>query len=706
MIYYNESSKIITLNTKNTTYAMQISHEKYVLHLYYGKKTEDIKPHKEKVVSFCPYDPNIGMKFSLDTVPTELSFFGSGDLRDTGIKIKNQNGDSVTRFLYKSFRIFDGRINFENMPYSRGGDKTLEITYFDEVSNCVLKSYYTVFYDTDTITRYAIFENNSVNSLLIEEAMACQLDFAKGNFEWTCLGGKYCWERNVLTHKLHFGKQSVYSERGHTSAHANNFVILQKPKTTEDSGECYAVEFVYSGDFEIQAELLYDKRVRLMVGLNRHTISWNLGAGESFTTPETILTYSARGRNGISQNMHDHLRNTIINPKFVYKKRPVVINTWEAVHFDINEDLLLEFADKAVELGIDTLVVDDGWFGGRNNDKSSLGDWYVNTEKFKNGLVSFSNKVHEKGINLGIWIEPEMINPDSDLYRSHPEWAIQCKDREGCLSRNQLLLDMTNNDAIDHVVGMIKEALKGVKLEYIKWDFNRSISEAGSLTLSKEKQCEVKHRFVLGTYRMHKLLTEAFPDVLFEGCSGGGGRFDAGILFYCPQIWTSDNTDAIDRLKNQKGTSYAYPLSANSAHVTHSCINKYEDKKNVDLDLRFKIAMGGVLGYEFNITKFNESQSQIVKKQIEEYQKVSDLVLRGDLFRLEGLLKHEFGFYVLSKDKKEFYFEYFNLRANFKEREFILKLGDKTITLKVEAKDGKFVKYKKELFYFFKVGQV
>lgn len=706
MISYNEQTKIIYINTKNTTYAMQISHGKYVLHLYYGKRTDSLKPYKERVVSFCPYDPNIGVKFSLDTVPTELSFFGSGDLRDTGIKIKNQNGDSVTRFLFKSFRVFDGRIEFDNMPYSRGGDKTLEITYFDGVSGCELRSYYTVFYDTDTITRYVTFENKSRHSLLIEEAMACQIDFERANFEWTSLGGKYCWERNPLTHKLHFGKQSVYSERGHTSAHANNFIMLQKPKTTENKGECYAVELVYSGDFEIQAELLYDKRARLMVGLNRHTISWNLGRGESFTTPEAIMTYSDKGRNGISQNMHDHLRNTVINPKFANKKRPVVINTWEAVYFNINEDLLLEFADKAAELGIDTLVVDDGWFGRRNNDKSSLGDWFVNTEKFKNGLKSFSEKVHARGINLGIWIEPEMINPDSDLYRAHPEWAIQCKDREGCLSRNQLLLDMTNNEAIDAVVGMIVKALEGVQIEYIKWDFNRSISEAGSLTLPKRKQCEVKHRFVLGTYRMHKLLTEAFPDVLFEGCSGGGGRLDAGIMFYCPQIWTSDNTDAIDRLKNQRGTSYAYPLSTNSAHVTHSCINKYEDKKNVDLDLRFKIAMGGVLGYEFNITKFTKEQSDVVKQQIKDYEAVRELVLKGDLYRLDCKLNREFGFYVLSKDRSEYYFEYFCLGEGFRERTFEIDAGNKKIKITVNRENAKKVSYKKTLHYFFKVDKV
>ena len=650
-------------------------------------------------MSFCPYPEDIGVKFSLDTVPTELSFFGSGDLRDTGIKIKNQNGDSVTGFDFKSFRVFDGRIEFEEMPYSRGGDKTLEITYEDCVSGAVLKSYYTVFYDTDTITRYAIFENPTKNRLTIQNALVCQLDFAKSNFEFTCLGGKYCWERNILTHKIHFGKQSIYSERGHSSAHANPFAILRKPKTTENKGECYGVEFVYSGDFEIQAELLYDKRLRLMAGLNRHTIEWNLDKGERFTTPETILTYSDRGLNGLSQNMHDHLRQTVINPKFVNVRRPVVINTWEAVHFDINEDLLLTYSERAKSLGIDTLVVDDGWFGGRNNDKTSLGDWYVDTEKFKNGLQEFSKKVHEKGINLGIWIEPEMISPKSELYKKHPEWALQCKDRKGSLSRNQLLLDMANPEAVDYVVEQIKKALDGVQLEYIKWDFNRSLSEAGSLYLPKDRQGEIKHRFVLGTYRMHKLLTEAFPNVMFEGCSGGGGRYDAGILFYGPQIWTSDNTDPIDRLINQKGTSFAYPISANSAHVSHSKINKFEEKPN--LDFRHKVALGGVLGYELNITKFSKEEQAEIRQQVASYREIDELILKGDLFRLDGLSKKEFGFYVLSKDKKEYYFEYYYLDKGFKGREFTVDLGDRQIIEKIEPKSGVVFKEKNELFYYF-----
>lgn len=704
MIAIDENNKIIKIHTKNTTYAMQIAFGKYVLHRYYGKRTEEIKPCRYRPVAFAPFDGDIGVKFSLDTVSTELSFFGSGDLRDTGVKIKNKNGDSVTGFFFESYRVFDGRVNFDGMPYSRGGDKTLEIVYFDAVSKCRLRSYYTVFYETDVITRYAVFENAGKNPLLIENALVCQLDFENTKFEFTCLAGKYYWERNITTYPLHFGKQSIYSERGQSSAHANPFAILRRPKTTENKGECYAVQFVYSGDFEIQAELRYDKRVRLMAGLNRHTIAWNLEKGESFTTPETILTYSQKGINGLSQNLHDHLRNSIINPKFVNKSRPVVINTWEAVHFDINEDVLLEFAKKAKEMNIDTLVVDDGWFGNRNDDTSSLGDWYVNTEKFKNGLKSFSEKVHAHGLKLGIWIEPEMVNPNSDFYRQHPDWVLKCKDRTNSLSRNQLLLDASNLEAVKCVVDMIKKALDGVKLEYIKWDFNRSLSEAGSFNLPRKNQCEIKHRFVLGSYKMHEMLTNAFPDVMFEGCSGGGGRFDAGILFYCPQIWTSDNTDPIDRLQNQKGTSVAYPLSANSAHVSHTLLNRFEEKP--DLDFRCAVALGGMLGYELNITKCSKEEVDTVREQIDLYKKIERLTIDGDLYRLDGLNSKEYGFYVLSKDKKEYFFEYYYLDKDFKGKEFDCIADEKSFKISVLPEDCKKVRHKKTLYYYFKHGKI
>ena len=663
MIVFDFEEKILRIDTQNTTYAMKIVHEKFLAHVYYGKKVDSLQGlYKEYPVDFAPYVASEGADFSLDTIPTELSFFDSGDTKETAIKIRNGNGDCATLFYYKDHRIFKGRAELPGMPYSRGGDETLEIVYEDMVSGVELHSYYTVFENSDTITRYLKFVNKGKASVQILQAVACQLDLKGTDYTLVSLCGTYGRERNITEYPLHVGLQGIYSKRGHSSHQFNPFMALKASNTTENTGDAYGMEFVYSGDFEGQAECTYDGRVRVLLGLNRNTFEWNLGSGEEWVSPEVVLTYSAEGMNKLSQNFHAHIREHIVPPKFVYQKRPVVINTWEAMYFNIDEEILLRYAEKAKQLGIDTIVIDDGWFGKRNNDSIGLGDWYVNQEKFKSGLASFSEKVHALGLKLGIWIEPEMVNPKSELFQDHPEWVLQCKDRPSSLGRRQLVLDLTNDEVIDYIVDKIKTTLSGVQLEYIKWDFNRTLSEVGSLALPKEKQGEAKHRFVLGSYKMHQKLTDAFPDVLFEGCSGGGGRFDAGILFYCPQIWTSDNTDPVCRLAIQKGTSLAYPLSTISAHVSDSLWNKLESVP--DYNFRFNVALGGVLGYEMNITRLSSENEKIIQDQIAQYDRLHPLILSGTAYRLEGLSKDEYGFVCVAKDKSEFLLVYQNLSGS------------------------------------------
>lgn len=657
MISFDLEEKVFRIDTRNTTYALKIARDKYVAHLYYGAKADSLQGfYKEYPIDFAPYVEETGADFSLDTIATELSFFDSGDLKDTGVKIKNANGDCSTLFYYKGYRIFAGRPQFADMPYSRNPEETLEIIYEDEVSGCELRSYYSVFANSDSITRYAQFVNTGKQPLSICRANIAQLDFLKGDYQLVTLCGKYGNERGITEYPLHNGLQGVYSKRGHSSHQYNPFVALKSAETTENAGEAYAMEFVYSGDFEAQAEKTFEGKIRLMMGLNRDTFSWLLKGGEEFWTPEVILTYSNSGLNGLSQNLHDHIRENIVNPKFVYAQRPVVINTWEAMYFNIDEEILFRYAEKAKQIGIDTLVIDDGWFGKRNDDSIGLGDWFVNRDKFKDGLASFSEKVHALGLKLGIWIEPEMVNPTSDLYKEHPEWVLQCKGRPCSLGRRQLVLDLTNDEVVDYIVDKIKQAFDGVQLEYVKWDFNRSLSEAGSLFLSNERQGEAKHRFVLGSYKMHKKLTEAFPEVLFEGCSGGGGRFDAGILFYCPQIWTSDDTDPVHRLSIQKGTSLAYPISTISAHVSDSLFNKFEGSP--DYNFRFNVALGGVLGYELNITRLSSENEKKIKEQVEINRKLQPLLLKGDYYRLDGLGDGEYGFVCVSKNKLEFLLVY------------------------------------------------
>ncbi|MBE5753267.1 MAG: alpha-galactosidase [Clostridiales bacterium] len=678
MISFDLEEKIFRIDTRNTTYAFKIAHEKFLAHLYYGKKTDSLQGfYREYPVDFAPYIEEIGANFSLDTIPTELSFFDSGDTKDTAIKIKNKNGDSSTLFYYKEHKIFKGRLEFENMPYSRLANETLEIIYEDETSGVELHSYYSVFENSDTITRYLKFVNKGQNKVQILQATGCQLDLSGADYTLVTLCGEYGKERNITEYPLHVGLQGIYSKRGHSSHQFNPFMAIKTSKTTENTGEAYGLEFVYSGDFEARAEMTYDKRVRLTMGLNRDTFTWNLQAGEEFITPEVIMTYSSEGLNKLSQNFHSHIREHIINPKFVYQKRPIVINTWEAMYFNIDEEILLRYAEKAKQLGIDTVVIDDGWFGKRNDDSIGLGDWYVNQEKFKNGLADFSEKIHALGLKLGIWIEPEMVNPKSELYKAHPEWVLQCKDRPCSLGRRQLVLDLTNDEVIEYIVEQIKTTLSEVKLEYIKWDFNRTLCEVGSLSLPKERQGEAKHRFTLGSYKMHKKLTEAFPNVLFEGCSGGGGRFDAGILFYCPQIWTSDNTDPVCRLAIQKGTSMAYPLSTISAHVSDSLWNKLESTP--DYNFRFNVALGGVLGYEMNITRLSCDNEKKVTEQIKQYEKFAPLILSGDVYRLDNLEDGEYGFVCVAKDKSEFLLVYQNLNGSTKKRVPIVSIDNRSI---------------------------
>ena len=665
MITFDEKNNILRLDTRNTTYAMKIVRERYVTHLYYGEKRADLeKFYQEVPISFAPYPKGEGVEFSLDTISTELSFFGSGDFRDTALKIKNGNGDSVTFFEFVAFQIHERAEKIKGMPCSRGGGETIELIYRDKVSACELHAYYTVFEECDTITRRVKLVNRGAQRLTVQTLFPCQLDFDKKDFNLLTLSGAYYSERHRQIVPLHLGRQSIFSQRGHSSHHHNPFAALLSKNATENSGDVYGVSFVYSGDFELQVEKRRQQysgrqaivQTRLLIGMNRNTFEWTLDGGEEIESPETILTFSARGLNGMSQNFHDHLRRHIINPKFTKAPRPVLVNTWEAAYFDINEDVILKYADKAKALGMDMVVVDDGWFGKRNDDRASLGDWSVHRGKFPHGLEFLADHLRGLGLKLGIWIEPEMVNPDSDLYRNHPDWVLQAKGREGSLSRNQLVLDFIRDEVVDYVAESIVKTLKAVRPDYIKWDFNRSLTEVGSPSLPAYRQGEAAHRFVLGSYKLHEKLTESFPDALFEGCSGGGGRFDPAILYYCPQIWASDQTDPFYRLPIQWGTATVYPLSTMGAHISHCRFNRLEKKP--DYGFRFGVSLGGVTGYELDITKLTAAEEDILKAQTELIRRYQPLLLSGDLYRADGLYQGEYAYAVVSKDKAEFLFNY------------------------------------------------
>lgn len=660
MIGFDRENGIIKIDTRHTTYAMQIVREKYVAHLYYGKTREDFSDCDwEKGASWTPYSPADGNMISLDSMPTELSFFGTGDLKDTAVKIQNGNGDCITFFAFADFRIYDGGVTAQCLPCSRGADETLELRYRDEVSGCELYSYYTVFKDSDTIVRKIKIVNNGNYPVSVQTLFSCQLDFASAEYDMLTLSGKYYAERHKQIMSLGIGRYSVYSKRGHSSHAHNPFVALVSKRVKENAGETYGAAFSYSGDFEMQTERLANGFMRLLCGFNRDTFGWKLNCGEEIFSPETVLTYSACGLNGMSQNLHDHIRAHILPEKFACALRPVLINTWEAAYFDIDENILLRYAERATQLGIDTLVMDDGWFGKRYNDRAGLGDWYVNREKFPDGLAAFATKIRAAGVKFGIWIEPEMVNPNSDLFRTHPDWALGCASREKSLSRNQLVLDLTNPEVVDYVAASVTAALSEVNPDYIKWDFNRSLTEVGSHYLPRDRQSETAHRFVLGSYRLHEKITRAFPDTVFEGCAGGGGRFDLGILRYVPQIWTSDQTDPVCRLPIQYGTSIAYPLSTMTAHVSDALYNKSENEP--DYDFRFAVALWGITGYELNITRLSQQECDAFCRQTALLRKLQPLILNGDLYRIDGLYKTEYAFTVISKDKTEFLFDYVSI---------------------------------------------
>lgn len=653
-VCYDEKTQKFTLETENTCYVMQILFDKYPVHLYYGKKggetgAEYINPYK----SFSPYFEEHGLEYSPDVGMAEYSYFGSGDFRVTPLRIQNRSGDSVTHFIYKNYKIFNGRKELSRLPFATADDdtQTLELTLSDSVSGCVLRLYYTVFYNENVISRYAEVENKSGGRVRIEKIMSLMLDLPSCDYDMISLYGGHVSERNVQRAPLIHGVQSVMSRRGASSHQYNPFTAICEKNTTEREGGVYGFNFVYSGDFLSETEVDQTGFTRVQLGLGSENFSWLLEDGESFVTPEAVMTFSDRGLNGMSQNFHRFVRAHILPPE-PFEKRPVVLNTWEACYFNIDEKEMLHFAKSAADAGIDMLVMDDGWFGARNDDKAGLGDWYVNKSKFKDGLSAFVDRVKEYGIKFGIWIEPEMINPDSDLFRAHPEWCIQCAGRKNTLSRNQLVLDMSNPDVIEYLKKSFSDSFDGVAIDYFKWDMNRHMSEVGSPKLPPERQGEASYRYMLGVYDLYRWFFEHFPNAMIENCSGGGGRYDLGMMKYSTQIWTSDNTWPKRRMKIQYGSTLAYPTSVMSCHVSNPrniCANPDE------LKYRWHVALNGPLGYEMHLPNASDEIKATVKNQVAAYREYEELILRGDFYRiLSPFDSNYYAYYFANEQRTEF----------------------------------------------------
>ncbi len=640
-ITYLENKKILTLKTRDTAYQMKIDELGHLIHLHYGRRIEGTMEHlcvpRDCGFSPNPYELRRERSWSMDLLPQEYSSSNAGDFRISSLELATEDGRWGTDLRYVSHTISDGKYAIHGMPSAFDADgsaQTLSVTLRDEVSAVEVELLYGVFEDQNVITRAARIVNTGEMAVCLEKAASACLDLLYGDWELIHFTGRHAMEREVNRIPVMNGIQTISSRRGTSSHQHNPFVILCDRSATEDDGECYGIMPVYSGSHRTDTEMDQTGSVRLVTGIQSEQFSWVLEPGERFDTPEVLMTYTHRGLTTLSQTYHRFIRNNLCRSKYVKIGSPVLINNWEATYFDFDKDKILQIASQAKELGVEMLVLDDGWFGSRNDDNSGLGDWVVNENKLPGGLEPLITEINKLGMKFGLWIEPEMVNEDSDLFRMHPEWAMRVPGRGPAVSRNQLVLDFSREDVVTYIYEAIASLLRQYHIEYIKWDMNRSVTDAYSALLPANRQGEVYHRYVLGLYRLMEKLTEEFPDVLFEGCSGGGGRFDAGILAYSPQIWCSDNTDAIERLSIQYGTSFGYPVSSMGAHVS-ACPN-HQTGRTVPIGTRAVVAMAGTFGYEMDLNKISEEEKSEVRQQIRRFKEYSELIREGDYFRLTG----------------------------------------------------------------------
>ena len=654
-ITFDKSTKTFYLDGKNTTYAFFINNRGYLEHLYFGKKiahdfllyTRAFGGHScEAHIAGPETDPLT----CYNVIGSELTTHGLGDFREPTLHAEHAEGDRLTELLFDSYEILKTKPMPAGLPAMRDGGDTLIVHLYDETKAFAADLYYTVYPDCDVVARRIVYRNERDEKVTLRRAYSFAFTLPKNSYDAISLFGAWAKERQIDRTPLHHGVFSIDSKRTSSSATINPFLAIVERDTTETLGDAYGISLVYSSSFALKAECTPDGRTSVLGGINDFDFKWTLAPGESLETPEAILAYSWEGIGGMSRALHDAMRDHLINPKFVKKSRPVVINNWEGTYFNFDTEKLCAIASAVAGTGIDTFVLDDGWFGVRNSDTSGLGDWFVNTEKLPGGLNPVIEHVNSLGMKFGLWFEPEMINPDSDIFRAHPDYAIGSPDREHCITRNQYVMDITREDVRDYIVKVTNDILDNHHIEYVKWDYNRNVTESYSKGRDPEYQGEFAHRYALGFYDLCKRIVEAHPDIIFEGCAGGGARFDAGVLYYFPQIWTSDDSDAEERTKIQYGTSLAYPLSAMSCHV--SVVPNHQTNRVTDMKTRADIAHLGATGYELDTSSFTDEDRALTAAQVKEYKEMEDLVLEGDLFRLDNpLTSNYFAFMLVSKDK-------------------------------------------------------
>ena len=679
-IVYDASSKTFNLSTSKTSYVLKVLDSNHVAHVYWGKKIKaknlDYVLRSKNWGSFLTNTDNID-DFMLEMTPQEYPGYGSTDLRTPAVELKFSDGTSATDFRYESHNIYAGKNKLNDLPATYVEDEneamTLELTLVDSLKNVKLILSYSVFEEFDAITRSVKIINESNEDVNINRVLSANVDFRDSDYELLQLSGAWARERHIIRKEIRSGSQSIESRRGSSSHAQNPFMALVRKDTTEQHGEVYGFSLIYSGNFLANVEVDMYENARAQIGINPFDFTWLLKSKEEFTAPEAVLVYSNEGLTGMSHIYNCLYGKRLCKGKYRDEVRPILINNWEATYFDFNETKIKEIAREATNLGMELFVLDDGWFGKRDDDNSSLGDWFVNEEKLKGGLNKLATEINEMGLQFGLWFEPEMVSPISELYKEHPDWCIHIPGRNRSEARRQLILDYSREDVCNYIIEKISEVLSSAPISYVKWDMNRNMSEIGSAKLPANRQREVAHRYILGLYKVLEEITTRFPDVLFESCSGGGGRFDPGMLYYMPQTWTSDNTDAIERLKIQFGTSMVYPNASIGCHV--SAVPNHQVDRITPIETRGVVAMSGNFGYELDITKLPESEKEIIKEQVKLYKEIRETIQFGKCYRLSSPFENnDIAWMFISKDCEEIIVSFVRTLAKPNSKFISLKL--------------------------------
>ncbi|WP_235941449.1 alpha-galactosidase [Paenibacillus puerhi] len=659
LIDVNEKEGWFHLHSKESSYILQIHPLGYPLHVYWGARLQG--PIEVQAIM-----PNFAEETNLDRLPQEYPQYGSGDFRNPAYQALLEDGSRITELTYQTFRLFNGKQPLTGLPATYVEDDseamTLELELEDSYSGLNVVLSYTVFAEFDAIVRSARFINKGVKTLKLLSAHSASVDFPRGEYDAVYLSGAWTREASVQRSRLNPGTLRIESRRGMSSHQFNPFLALVTPAANENYGEVYGFSLVYSGNFSIDAEVDSMHSTRVTVGMNSFDFTWKLLPGEQFQTPEVVMAYSRAGLGDMSRTYHRLYRTRLCRGAHRDQNRPILVNNWEATYFNFDADKLEEIAKAGGDLGIELFVLDDGWFGKRDDDKTSLGDWVEHSKKLPLGLEELSNRIQKHIPQFGLWVEPEMVSPDSNLYRSHPDWCLHAEGRRRTEARTQLVLDYSRQDVVDYIFEALSDVFIRAQVTYVKWDMNRGLTEIGSAGLEPERQQETAHRYVLGLYQLLERLTTRFPHILFENCASGGGRFDPGMLYYMPQTWTSDNTDAVERLKIQYGISLVYPISTIGAHV--SAVPNHQVDRITPLATRGHAAMSGNFGYELDLTKLTDEEKEIVRFQVESYKRHRSLVQRGDFYRLLSPFEgNSTSWMFVSEDRKEALVFYFRVLA-------------------------------------------